>query len=179
MEKSEFSGSDYLIRLPCIFASFLAGSTLGNVIDYVSTETCTHKINIMKLKSNGFWIFEVMMSVACIITCFLLYIILRVGFGVLFFDWLWLAFIYPPFILGGGIVWKISKNKNWIKLALWEFLIANILLILIMAIFCIGADAMALGYAFIFSVICVLCSILPILLCCYLQKTMSLTKTFD
>lgn len=58
----------------------------------------------MKLQSKGFWIFEIMMLIASIITCTLFYAILRIGLDVLFFDCFWLAFICPPFILGGGIV---------------------------------------------------------------------------
>ena len=124
----------------------------------------------MKLNSKRFWIFEVIMLVACIITCALFYAVLRIGLNVLFFDWLWLAFICPSFILGGAIVWKISKNDNWKKLAILEILIANLLLISTMTILCIGSDGMTSGYAFMFSIICILSSILPILLCCYLYK---------
>lgn len=100
----------------------------------------------------------------------LIFVVLRIGLNVLFFDWLWLAFICPSFILGGAIVWKISKNDNWKKLAILEILIANLLLISTMAILCIGSDGMTSGYAFMFSIICILSSILPILLCCYLYK---------
>ncbi len=127
----------------------------------------------MKLNSKRFWIFEAMMLVACIITCILFYAILRIGLGVLFFDWLWLTFICPPFLLGGAIVWKICKSDNWKKLAMLEIIIANLLLFSTMAILCIGSDGMTTGYALMFSVICALSSILPILLCCYLHKRLN------
>lgn len=120
----------------------------------------------MKLNSKRFWIFEVMMLVACIITCVLCHIKNRVRCPI-FFDWLWLAFICPPFLLGGAIVWKICKSDNWKKLAIWEIIITNLLLFSTMAILCIGSDGMTTGYAIMFSVICALSSILPILLCCY------------
>lgn len=121
------------------------------------------------MKMKNFSIFGVTMFISSIITCCLFYIVLRTCLGIIFFDWLWTFFICPPFLLGAIIVWKISNN-NWISLATRQIIATNILLILIMAIFCIGKDKMTIGYASMFSLIVALSSIFPILIGCYCYK---------
>lgn len=131
----------------------------------------------MKIKS--IYMYETIMLISCIITCCLFYIVLKTCLGIMFFDWFWTVFICPPFLLGAVIVWKISKNNNWISLAMRQIIATNVLLISIMAIFCIGTDDMTTGYASMFSVIVALSSVLPILIGCYCYKRLTLAKQQD
>lgn len=87
----------------------------------------------MKIKS--IYMYETIMLISSIITCCLFYIVLKTCLGIMFFDWFWTVFICPPFLLGAVIVWKISKNNNWISLAMRQIIATNVLLISIMAIF--------------------------------------------
>lgn len=129
----------------------------------------------MKLNDIRFWKFEGFLLLGGWITSVFLYVtslLLGIICGKPYWEYYdFIILLCSSNIIGGFFTWRVAQKFHWVKLPIWQTMIAAIVLFLIQLILTCGKiDQATISIIFLFTLISSFSAVIPNLLCCYLNK---------